>query len=751
MSEKLNFVSDLALILISAGIITLIFKWLKQPLVLGYIVAGFLISPHFDFLPTVMETSNIKEWSEIGIIFLLFALGLDFSFKKLFKIGSTAFITAGVEIASMFCIGFITGFFLGWTIMESIFLGGMLAMSSTTIVIKAFEDMNLKNKKFTDIVLVVLIIQDLFAILLMVLLSTIAVQQHFSGMELLESLLKLAFFLILCFLIGIFVFPSFFRRFAKIMNSETLLIISIGLCFGMVSLANYVGFSSALGAFIMGSILSETLVGENIEKITKGIKDLFGAIFFVSVGMLVDPAILSTYWLPILILSLITIFIKSAVSTSGAVLAGQPLKVAIQSGASLAQIGEFAFIIASLGFTLGVMRADIYPIIVAVSVITTFTTPYSIRLAEPFHNWILPKLPASFTSWIEYYTTKTNTVANESDWEKLIKTYSTQIVIYTVLLIAIMICCFQYLYPFITEHFDYVSQHIIAIINTLITLLIMAPFLRGLMTNKKEITSIVSRLWNDNKLNRGALVGFVLLRIFIVMFFITSVLFKNFKFTYWVGLIFALGIVLFILLSRNSFRQFFKIKQHFISNLNEKEEIEKQSKPIRSSINKQFSQQDIHIENVNISSNSRFIGKTLSEMALRNKYGINIVKIKRGHTIINLPGGNDYIYPHDQILILGTDEQIRIFKEVVATSESLPDTSKQSKIDLTSFTLTADCPLTNKRICDISLRENELMIITIERNGEIILNPDPELTLKTNDLIWVVGNKKNLQHVLQKE
>jgi len=313
-----------------------------------------------------------------------------------------------------------------------------------------------------------------------------------------------------------------------------------------------------------------------------------------------------------------------------------------------------------------------------------------------------------------------------------------------------MICCFQYLYPFTIEHFDYLSQYIIAIINTAITLLIMSPFLRGLMTNKKEIKSIVSRLWNDNKFNRGALVGFVLLRIFIVMFFITSVLFKNYKFTYWVGLIFAVGIVLFILLSRNSFRHFFSIKQHFMSNLNEKEEIEKQSKPIRSSINKQFSQHDIHIENVNVSPDSRFIGKTLSEMALRKKYGINIVKIKRGHTIINLPSGNDYIYPHDQILILGTDEQICVFKEVVATSVSVPDASKESKIDLVSFILEADCPLTNKRICDISLRDNELMIVTIERNGEIFLNPYPDLTLKANDLIWVVGNKKKIQHVLKK-
>ncbi len=750
MTEKLNLVSDLALILISAGIITLVFKWLKQPLVLGYIVAGFLIGPHFHFFPTVVETTNVKEWSEIGIIFLLFALGLDFSFKKLFHIGSTAFITAGIEIISMFCIGFVTGFFFHWTTMESVFLGGMLAMSSTTIVIKAFDDMGLKNKKFTDIVLVVLIIQDLFAVLLMVLLSTIAVQQHFSGGELLQSLLKLGFFLILCFLIGIYVFPTFFRRFTRIMNDETLLIISIGLCFGMVSLATYVGFSSALGAFIMGSILSETIESKHIEKITKGIKDLFGAIFFVSVGMMVDPHILQEYWGVILILSFITIFIKGIVSSFGVVIAGQPLKTAMQSGFSLAQIGEFAFIIASLGFSLGVMRGFIYPVIVAVSVITTFTTPYCIRFSEPLYHWLLPKLPSSFTSWIEKYTIKSSVIDSESDWKKILKKYSTRIIIYSVILTTILICSFNYLYPFINQKLNYLSQSIISIINAGTTLLLMSPFLRGLLTNKKETIAIFSRLWNENKYNRGALVAIILLRVFIVMFFVTSVLFKNFKFTYWVGLIFAFGIVLFIFISRNALRRSIFIEKHFISNLNEKEELEQQRKPLKTSVKNQLSQHDIHVESITIPANSPFAGKLLSEIEMRKHYGINIVKIKRGEEIINLPSGKDRIFPYDQLLIVGNNNQILSFRKDIETMQSDKTEIKQAKIELSSFIITSDSHLIHQRICDIGMRNAELMVVTIEREGNVMLNPDTNTRFEANDLVWVVGNQENIKHLIKK-
>lgn len=421
MSHLPTLIADLALILISASVITLLFKWMKQPLVLGYIIAGLLAGPYINIFPTVGDIENINIWAEIGVIFLLFALGLEFSFKKLMNVGSTAFITATTEVVSMLLIGFLVGQLLGWGTMNSIFLGGMLSMSSTTIIIKAFDDLGLRNQRFTGIVFGTLVVEDLIAILMMVLLSTMAVSQDFVGEDLLISVLKVVFFLILWFLIGIFVIPAFLKKAKKLMNNETLLIVSIGLCLGMVVLATYTGFSTALGAFIMGSILAETIEAEHIEHIIQPVKDLFGAIFFVSVGMLVNPAVLVEYAWPVIIITLVTIIGKAIFSSFGVLLSGEPLNTSIKSGFSLAQIGEFAFIIAGLGVSLKVLDPFISPIIVAVSVITTFTTPYFIRLTNPFAEWLYKILPTKIQETLDRYASGKKTMNHDSDWKKLLK------------------------------------------------------------------------------------------------------------------------------------------------------------------------------------------------------------------------------------------------------------------------------------------------------------------------------------------
>src|SRR5687767_4307328 len=290
MAHLPNLIIDLALILGAAAFITLVFKWLKQPLVLGYIIAGFLVGPYFKWLPTINELPNIRIWAEVGVIFLLFSLGLEFSFKKLLKVGGSASITALVEVVVMVVIGFGVGRALGWSSMDSLFLGGILSISSTTIIIRAFDELGLKTKKFAGLVFGVLIVEDLVAIVLMVLLSTVAVSRQFAGAEMMLSILKLVFFLVIWFLMGIFLIPTCLRKVRHLVSNEMLLIISIALCLMMVVLANAVGFSPALGAFIMGSILAETTKAEKIEHLVMPVKYLFGAIFFVSVGMLIDPA-----------------------------------------------------------------------------------------------------------------------------------------------------------------------------------------------------------------------------------------------------------------------------------------------------------------------------------------------------------------------------------------------------------------------------------------------------------------------------
>src|SRR5688572_4142675 len=412
-----NLITDLGLILGAAAIITILFKWLKQPLVLGYLIAGFLVGPNFSFLPTVTEPKSINVWAEIGVIFLLFSLGLEFSFKKLLKVGTAASVTALVEVGFMLVVGYIVGVMLGWSRTDSMFLGGMLCISSTTIIIRAFDELGVKGHKFASLVFGILIVEDLVAILLLVLLSTLAASAQLAGVEMLMAVAKLVFFLVLWFVAGIFFLPTFLRRAKKFMNDEMLLITSLALCILMVWLATIVGFSPALGAFIMGSILAETVYAEKIEHLVKPVKDLFGAVFFVSVGMLFDPNMLVQYLGPVLLISVVTILGQSFSTTTGALIAGQPLKSSVQAGMSLSQIGEFSFIIATLGLTLKVTSDFLYPIVVAVSAITTFTSPYMIKASEPVYEWLNKKLPASWTQFFNRYSSRAQTISNSTDWQ----------------------------------------------------------------------------------------------------------------------------------------------------------------------------------------------------------------------------------------------------------------------------------------------------------------------------------------------
>lgn len=578
MGENLKLVSDLALILISAGVVTIIFKLLKQPLVLGYIVAGILVGPHLKLFPTVSDPAIIEGWSEIGIIFLLFALGLEFSFKKLFSVGSKAFLTALIEILCMLGVGALLGYIMGWGNMESIFLGGMLAMSSTTIIIKAFEDMKLKNEPFVDLTMVVLIIQDLVAIVMMVLLSTAAASQKFAGKEMLFCMLKLIFFLVLWFVVGIYVIPTFFRKAKKYINDETLLIISIGLCFGMVVLANKVGFSSALGAFVMGSILSETIESEHIINLTKGLKDLFGAIFFVSVGMMVDPQILVHYWKLILSLVFITLVIKTIVSSGAVLMSGESLKVSLQTGFSLSQIGEFAFIIASLGVSLGVMRHYIYPVIVASSVITTFTTPYWIRAAVPCYRFLEKHLSPNIKQKLDNYSL-VGQRSNKKNWRDVIKQSLPRVLVFTVLSFALLAVLFDHLFPFIKGLGvrNMMPRTLYNTICAVVSLLAVSPFLYGIVSNSQKTKILYNELTKNNKGNIIAITVWTLLRMAIAAFFVFSILVNFFKYTKWVIVLITIAIVVFMMFSRHTLKHFSFLENNFISNLNAKDKPEEKS------------------------------------------------------------------------------------------------------------------------------------------------------------------------------
>ncbi|MDL2282352.1 cation:proton antiporter [Parabacteroides sp. OttesenSCG-928-G06] len=568
MTHLHDFIGDLALILITAGIATILFKWLKQPVVLGYIVAGFIAGPHITWLPTVTDMGNVEIWSEIGVIFLLFALGLDFSFKKLIDVGGTASIATLINMGSMILIGYIVGQLLNWSQMDSIFLGGMLSMSSTTIIIKAFNDMGLQKQKFAGIVFGMLIVEDLAAILMMVLLSTVAVSHTIEGMELLNSLLRLMFFILVWFIVGIYLVPTLLKKLTKYLNDETLLIVAVGLCLGMVLFASKVGFSAALGAFIMGSILAETVKVKTIEHLIEPVKTLFGAIFFVSVGMMLDPDVIVEYALLILILTFVVLIGRIIFATLGVLASGEGLKVALQAGFSLAQIGEFSFIIATLGNSLGVISNTLYPIIVAVSIITTFTTPYCIRLSIPFYNLIEKYTPSNMVRLLEgYATSNLKTVNKRNHWNRLLRSILQFTAIYATVSLAVVYFSEHFITPFVLDNVPGIWGRLLA---ATITLILMAPFLRAIMMKKNRSEEFKS-LWEDNHFNRGALISLIVLRVVICIGLIMMVLTPLFPHaTVWLWVISG-GVVTCIIFFQGFKTQSRRMEARFLENLNQKQ------------------------------------------------------------------------------------------------------------------------------------------------------------------------------------
>ena len=564
-------VADLALILTSAGVVTVIFKLLKQPLVLGYLVAGFLVGPHLHIFPTVTDVSDVEVWSEIGIIFMMFSVGLEFSFKKLMSVGSKAFLTAFIGIIGMIGVGALLGFIMGWGVMESIFLGGMLSMSSTAIIVKAFDDMNLKDKPFASLTTVVLIIQDIVAVVMMVLISTVAASKNNgAGREMLMSIVKLVFFLILWFVVGIYLIPTLLRKFKKYINNENLLIISIGLCFAMVIIANQVGFSSALGAFVIGSILAETDESDRIEHLTESIKNLFCAIFFVSVGMMIDPQVLLQYWKLILSLVIITLVVKAFVCSAAAVVAGSNLEDSVKSGFTLSQIGEFAFIIASVAVAQHVMPSYIYPVIIASSVITTFTTPYWIKLATPVYNGLEKRMSPKTKAALDAYALFGSSNEGKKNWSSIIKSTISNVLVFSVLSFATLAVMFEFVIPFVKK-LPYVEMIPKWGFNTMAAvgcLLAVSPFLFGIVRNSPKVHELYRNLVKENRANMLAVIVWTLIRFVIVFYFVFSILVKFFKFTKWVIVLIAVAVIFLLVLSRHNLNRFTKLERNFKTNLN---------------------------------------------------------------------------------------------------------------------------------------------------------------------------------------
>ncbi|MBQ4291842.1 MAG: cation:proton antiporter [Muribaculaceae bacterium] len=573
MSQLEPLIADLALILICAGAMTLLFKGLKQPIVLGYIVAGFLASPNMPYMPSVHDMHGVHLWSEIGVIFLLFALGLEFSFKKILKMGATPIIAAIAIILGMMYIGSLAGHLFGWSDMDCIFLGGMLAMSSTTIIFKAFDDMGLRRKRFAGLVLSVLIIEDILAIVLMVMLSTMSVSKEFEGTQMLTSILQLGFFLVLWFVVGIYLIPLFLRKAKKLMNEETLLITALALCFGMVVFASAVGFSAAFGAFVMGSILSETVEAKKIEHLVSPVKNLFGAIFFVSVGMMVDVALIVEYIVPILCIIAAIMLGHTLISTGAFLISGQTLKTSMQCSFSLTQIGEFAFILATLGTSLHVTSDFLYPIVVAVSVFTTFTTPYMIRLAEPAYNMVARIMPKKWREKMERNATEGEHEPETDEmrqlWRTEFKRYIFILLINSVLCMAIIAIMYYYGVPLLAK---ILPESWLGVATAIVTLSICSPFLWALMRQGGNSDN-VNRLWDEGgNSERIKITAFGLLRIAIGAAFIAYIIGNTMPRSGLLGIFAGIVIIFIIFFSSHLEKRSEKMTRTFTDNLNETDE-----------------------------------------------------------------------------------------------------------------------------------------------------------------------------------
>ena len=747
MSELAPLISDLALILICAGVMTLVFKRLKQPLVLGYIVAGFLASPHFTLTPSVIDTASIHTWSEIGVIFLLFALGLEFSFKKLVKVGGTAVIAACAIIFSMIMIGMTVGWTFGWKSMDCLYLGGMLAMSSTTIIYKAFDDLGLRQQRFAGLVLSILIIEDILAIVLMVLLSTVAVSQNFEGGEMVFSIGKLVFFLILWFVVGIYMIPIFLKRSKKWVSSETMLILSLAMCFGMVVLAAKVGFSPAFGAFIMGSILAETVEAETIEKLVAPVKDLFGAIFFVSVGMMVDPAMIVEYIGPIITITLAILLGQTIFGTCGVILSGQPLKVAMQCGFSLTQIGEFAFIIASLGVSLNVTSSFLYPIVVAVSVITTFLTPYMIRLAVPAYNLVEKKMPEKWKLMLERYTAGSQTVNSENNWKKLLMDISKIVAIYMVLCIAVILLSFQFVMPF----FRLVMPEFWAkLAGATFMIVCISPFLRAIVMKKNHSIEFQA-LWNDNRFNRAPLVSTIVFRMMIAVGFILFIIKSLFQASTMLVIAIALVLVVLMVLSRRLKKHSIVMERTFMQNLNFRDTQAEFKGKKRPKYEGHLLSRDLHLSDFDIPADSLWAGYTLKDLNFGKKYGVHVASIIRGLHRINIPGANVRLFPGDTIQVIGTDEQLAEFS---LQAERVSNAAEENEIEkremhLKQFVVDGKSPFLNTSIKESGIRNDyRCLVVGVEKEAGNLLSPEADMLLEDGDVVWVVGEKEDVYHLV---
>lgn len=721
MHELAPLIKDLAIILLVAGMVTLIFQRIRQPVVLGYLVAGLIIGPHSPPHAFVNDVPNIQVLADLGVIFLMFSLGLDFSFHKLTKVGFSVGMIGSIEVILMLLIGFAAGQAIGWDFYSSLFLGAALSISSTTIIIKALDELKLRTRRFADLIFGVLIVEDLLAILILVALSLAVSTKHLFSYGILWAVAKLLLVVGSWFLIGYFCIPLMMRRMSRYISDETLTIVSVGLCLILVVIASEFHYSLALGAFIMGSILAETPQAHRIETLVRPVRDIFAAVFFVSVGMLMDPVVIIQHWPMVLLITAVTILGKILTSTVGALFTGQGLNTSLKVGFGMAQVGEFSFIIVGLGVVLHAVNSDIYPIIVAVSAITTFTTPYLIQVSGRAANLLEAKLPQGLKYLVESYTSWVYRALSGAETNRIYRKAVTRFLI-NALIIAILFTVFeQLILPMIESYFQQVW--IAKALGWLLVLLLASPSIWAMLFVFKFASA------KKRSFNAPMIIAWVLT--FYEISFLSLTYFDTWKTSLAFMLIAISG---FVILYRYMERSYHWFENRLINNLGQAD-----TESLGQQL-KELAPWHTHLVEISISQDSNLAGKSLQELQLRQRYNINVIAIQRGQHSILVPSATERLYPFDQLAVIGNDEGIDRFKEIAEQKVSEQFGGDLKSLRLKAISLTDQHPLIGQSIRDASI--NGLLgglVVGLERSGKRILNPDSSSMLEQDDLLLVAG------------
>lgn len=723
MHELAPLIYDLAIMLGLAGIVVLLFQRIHQPVVLGYLVAGVILGPHTPPYAFVKDISNIQILSELGVIFLMFSLGLEFSFRKLTRVGFSATITGVLEVVLMSIIGYSLGLAMGWSHYDCLFLGAALSISSTTIIIKAIDELGLKTKRFAELIFGVLIVEDLLAILLLVALSTIVLTKSVFTSDMAVAGLRLILVVGAWFLVGYFLVPPLFRRIAPYISEETLTIISVALCLFLVCVAAKFHYSTALGAFIMGSILAETVLVHRIEELIRPIRDIFAAVFFIAVGMLIDPMVIVENWPIVILISVVTIVGKIITTGVGAFLSGQSLPTSVRAGFGMAQVGEFSFIIAALGVSLNVTSNKLYPLIVAVSGITTFTTPYLIRLSGHIGNILDQRLPPRIKYFLESYSTWVYRTQITSQQNSIGNKVTIRLIINGIVIAVLFKFVHDTVLPIAINMLG--DSWIASMVCLFIVLGMALPFIWGMLFSYKLI-----RMPDYAKMTFNPAVFMIWLVTLTEVGVLSIVHFRTWA---TVILFFVIAILFFILSYRHLERSYRWFENQLVNNI--------QTGEANGSRYEQLAPWDTHLVEIEVGERSTFNGKSLRHCQIRQQYGVNIVAICKEYKVIPAPRGDDKIHAGDRLVVLGNDNQIDEFEKQLEKRAQHSDSADF----LDNFTLRAYLLEKQHRIVGKTIRHSQIrekvngLVVGLERGNRRILNPDPDTVLQEDDLIFIVG------------